>query len=279
MTQILETISETAPVAKRLSPEEIEMYKLAFAENGYLIFRNVASGKKLAELRDRILDEFEEAKRSGALFAGGGLLSGHLNCFTGEESRFIYNTVEAYGIIDLVKAITPKAVRMPNVGGNLNLPGSVAQHYHTDRPFTNDFLIVNTAIVDNDLVNGATDVLPGTNKKFYPFWKFVLGRVARGTTRLPMNAGDVLIRTSNLWHRGMPNHSMVPRPMAALTWEDGGSYNEDPFKVNEGKITFFPNWFRPTKLGRLRERTFVTAPITYSTYRFVDSLLTRKGYE
>jgi len=177
----MRTVTKTAPAVKRLTPEDIETYRLAFSETGYLIFRNVVSREKVAELRDRILDAFEKAKRSGTLFAGGGLVSGHLNCFPGEECRFIYDTVEAYGIIDLVKAISPKAVRMPNVGGNLNVPGSVAQHYHTDRPFTNDFLIVNTAIVDNDLINGATDVLPGTNKSFYPFWKFVLSRVARGT--------------------------------------------------------------------------------------------------
>jgi hypothetical protein len=275
----LESVVLTTPAVERLTAEEIAKLKAEFLQTGYVIFRGVVSKEKLAHLRDRIQEELDRAKGADGLFAGGGLLSGHLNCFTGAESRFIYDEVEAYGIIDLVKAITPQAVRMPNVGGNLNLPGSVAQHYHTDRPFTREFLVVNTAVVDNDLVNGATDVLPGTNKKFYPYWQFVLGRVARGTTRVQMKAGDVIVRTSNLWHRGMPNNSKTPRPMAALTWEDGGSFDEDPFARDEGKITFHPNWFRPTRLGRLRERIFVRAPITYDAYRIVDSLLTKKGYE
>src|SRR5205823_11036621 len=97
------------------------------------------------------------------------------------------------------------------------------------------------------------------------------------TCALPIS-GDVLVRVSNLWHRGMPNRSAVPRPMLAFSWEDGGSAYEDPFQIDGGKIAFRPNWFRPTRLGRLRERLFVKAPFTYSTYRFVDSLFSNKSY-
>ena len=45
---------------------------------------------------------------------------------------------------------------------------------------------------------------------------------------------------------------------------------------NGGKIEFYENWYRPTRLGRLRERTFVAAPITYDAYRLVDSILAPK---
>jgi hypothetical protein len=77
----------------------------------------------------------------------------------------------------------------------------------------------------------------------------------------------------------MPNHTATARPMLAFTWEDGGSTREDPFKVEDGQIVFRQNWYRPNLLGRLRERTFVAAPITYSTYRFVTSLFGTKGYD
>ena len=66
--------------------------------------------------------------------------------------------------------------------------------------------------------------------------------------------------------------------MLAFTWEDGGSDHADPFQLDGGKIVFRPNWFRPSRLGRLRERTFVAAPFTYSAYRIVDSLLNNKSY-
>ena len=45
------------------------------------------------------------------------------------------------------------------------------------------------------------------------------------------------------------------------------------------EIEFRQNWYRPDLLGRLRERTFVAAPITYSAYRFVRSLYGTKGYD
>jgi hypothetical protein len=94
-----------------------------------------------------------------------------------------------------------------------------------------------------------------------------------------MKRGDVLVRTSNLWHRGMPNLTGAPRLMLAFTWEDGGSLQDDPWQQEGGAIAFRPNWFRPSFLGRLRERTFKAAPITYSAYRFVRSLISNKGYE
>jgi ectoine hydroxylase-related dioxygenase (phytanoyl-CoA dioxygenase family) len=259
---------------------DLEAIKRTFDEDGFVIFRNVVSRERLSQLRDRLQQEFDRAKGSGALFSGGGLISGHLNCFPGEESRFVYETLEQQGIIDVVKALFPKATRLPNVGCNFNLPNSVAQHYHMDRNFLDHFMIANVAVVDTDLTNGAIDLVPGTHKKFYKFWRFAVERPHRASKRVPMKQGDVMVRTSNVWHRGMPNHTAVARPMLAYTWEDGGTTQGDPFKQEGGKIVFRQNWYRPDFLGRLRERTFVTAPLTYSAYRFVGSLFDgSKGYD
>jgi hypothetical protein len=267
---------QTRPEASR----DLDALKQALSQEGYVLLRNVVSPERLSRLAATLSDEFERAKRSGQLFSGGGLLSGHLNCFPGEEARFAYDTLREHGIVDLVRQAFPKAVRPPNVGCNFNLPGSVTQHYHADRNFVDYFMIVNVAVVNTDLENGAIDIVPGTHKKFYKYWRFAVERPDRAAIRVPMRQGDVLVRNSNVWHRGMPNHTLVPRPMLAFTWEDGGSHEADPFAVNGGKIAFRQNWFRPTFVGRLRERTFVTAPVTYSAYRFVSSLFDgTKGYD
>jgi ectoine hydroxylase-related dioxygenase (phytanoyl-CoA dioxygenase family) len=268
------------PVAGRALPSNTPDLEQAFAEQGYLIFRNVVPAEQLATLHRRLAAEFERAKSSGQLFNGGGLISGHLNCFPGEAARFAYQALESYGIIDLIKRLFPKATRLPNVGCNFNLPGSVAQHYHADRNFLDYFLIANVAVVDTTVENGAIDLIPGTHKKFYKYWRFELERASRGSRQVSMQRGDVLVRTSNMWHRGMPNFTRAPRPMLAFTWEDGGSVHADPFAIDEGNIVFRQNWYRPTRLGRLRERTFVAAPVTYSMYRFVTSLVDgSKGYD
>ncbi|MDW8207564.1 MAG: phytanoyl-CoA dioxygenase family protein [Chloroherpetonaceae bacterium] len=275
------SITEKSPgVAARppLTAEEKQALKRAFADDGYFVVRNVVPSDRLAQLHRDVVNAFEEARRSGALFTGGGLMSGHLNCFPGAGSRFVYDALEECGLIDLIRELDPRIQRMPYVGCNLNLPGSVTQHYHTDRDFTREFLIANITLVDTNEENGATEMIPGTHKKYYPYWRFVMEGVARNSVRVSTQRGDVMVRSSNVWHRGMPNRTSEPRPMMALTWEDGGSVREDPFSVEDGRITFRPNWFHPTLLGRLRERLFVTVPFSYSALRFVHSFFGKKGY-
>ena len=257
----------------KLSASDIQGFEQAYARDGYFIVRNVVSRERLAELHDALAREFDTAASSGALFSGGGLVSGHLNSFPGAGARFAYDTLQDSGIIDLIKQLHPNVLRMPNVGCNFNLPGSHTQHYHIDRPFGRDFMIANIAVVDTVVENGAIDVVPGTHKRFYKYAQFVLKRTARDAVRVPLSRGDVLIRSSNVWHRGMTNRTSVPRPMLAMTWEDGGSNHTDPFGVDGGKIRFLPNWFKPTPLGRMREQLFVKVPITYSALRFARSLL------
>jgi ectoine hydroxylase-related dioxygenase (phytanoyl-CoA dioxygenase family) len=258
--------------AKMLTASEIENAKKEYANNGYFILRNLVSPERLADLHSSLAREFDRASTSGSLFSGGGQLSGHLNCFPGADARFAYDTLQERGVIDLIKQLHPKVSRMPNVGCNFNLPGSHTQHYHIDRPFKRDFIIVNISVVDTVIENGAIELVPRTHKRFYKYTQFVLERCHRAGVSVPTNRGDVLVRSSNVWHRGMTNRTSVPRPMLAFTWEDGGSTNPDPFSADGGNIRFLPNWFRPTRVGRFREQLFVKVPIAYSALRFTRSL-------
>jgi hypothetical protein len=233
----------------RLTAGEMENLQQEFAGNGYFVLRNIVSPERLTELHEALALEFDRASKSGALFSGGGLVSGHLNCFPGAGARFTYDTLQERGIIDLLKQLHPKVLRMPNVGCNFNLPGSHTQHYHIDRPFTRDFMIANVAVVDTVIENGAIELVTGTHKRFYKYTQFVLERC-----------------------HGMTNRTSVPRPMLAMTWEDGGSNHQDPFSAEGGGIRFLPNWFKPTRVGRLREQLFVKIPIIYSALRFARSL-------
>ncbi len=70
-----------------LTGSEIENSKRAFADNGFFILRNVVSPERLIELHQALSREFDAASKSGALFSGGGLVSGHLNCFPGVGAR------------------------------------------------------------------------------------------------------------------------------------------------------------------------------------------------
>jgi ectoine hydroxylase-related dioxygenase (phytanoyl-CoA dioxygenase family) len=147
-----------------------------------------------------------------------------------------------------------------------------------DGIFLQSYVIVNVCVVDTDLNNGAIDIVPRTHKRFYRYWEFAAQRVYRDSTRLPMSQGDVLIRLSTLWHRGMPNHTQNARPMLAVTLGEKGVDTDDPLAYARGQVEFQANWFKTSLLGQLRERTTVMAPITYSAYRFAHSLISNKGY-
>ena len=84
------------------SKTDIAKFSQTFDEQGYLIFKGVVPRDRLTELKAQIFQEFEDSKRSGRLFAGGGQISGHLNCFPGEASRFTHAALEERGVIAVI---------------------------------------------------------------------------------------------------------------------------------------------------------------------------------
>ena len=247
-----------------------------YADQGYVVLSDVISKDELERLGESLTQEFQRQQRSGLFL--GGIVAGHLNCFPGEGARFVYDELVRRGVMDLIRAISPTQADDLRVGCNMNFPKSVAQNYHIDGSFSAAFMVLNVAVVDTDLVNGAIDVIPRTHVRPYRYWEFAARRLYRASTRLPMKRGDVLIRTSTLWHRGMPNRSTAPRPMLAMTFGEAVAPKGDPFATYDGKITFEANRFKTTFLGQLRERTFVAWPQAHSAIRFVRSVLGKDGY-
>jgi hypothetical protein len=243
----------------------------AFAREGYVTLPNVVSKSRLAALTEELRGEYARARANGGLFSGGGTISGHLNCFPGAQSRFVYEELQQYGIFDLVRKLSPSATRMPDIGCNLNLPNSSPQNPHADGTIASSFLIVNVVPVDTDLQNGAMEVTPGTHLREYKYWQYALS--GKPVMRMPMNAGDVIVRSSTLWHRGMPNKSSAVRPMLAFTWENGGSDLTDPYTAHGGKITLLANRYAQNLSGRLRERAFASMPALGKSYLFVRSVV------
>jgi hypothetical protein len=269
----------TTPAASASSSNiDLAAIKRSFTEDGYFVIRGCVSKGELESVESKLRQSYEDWKRSSEHFQGGGMLSGHLNCYPGELARGVHDELKNNGTLELLQGLFPTDPKQVRWGCNFNLPGSVVQHYHIDGLFTESYPILNVAVVDTDLINGAIDVIPKTHKRFYKYWEFATGRVSRGAVRLPMSRGDVLIRLSTLWHRGMPNQSQTARPMLALTLGEKEVNNADPFAYNDGKIQFQANWFKTNLLGQIRERTTIMAPITYSAYRFAHSLVSNKGY-
>jgi hypothetical protein len=256
-----------------ISPSAVDLSGLpeALSERGYAVIPGVVSPSRL----DHFVAELSDAYKQAQKFKGGGSITGHLNCFPGRDAQFAYDELVDAGIIDAILRIREGRNNAIRATLNYNLPGSVAQHYHMDGLYVEDFLICNVAVVDTTAHNGAIDVLPGTNRTFLPFWKYSLERSYRLSTRIEMATGDVLIRKSNLWHRGMPNKSTAPRPMLSITFGELSAPEAEPFS---GDVRFYPNWYNTSRLGVLRERAFVAVPQSYSVFRFMKSLTGNRGY-
>lgn len=254
-----------------LSTLGVDGLKKELDERGYAVLRGVVAKEPLALLAEELNEAYDRSEK----FEGGGTITGHLNCFPGRSARAVYDELVAAGVVDAVLDLRAGEACDIRSTMNWNLPGSIPQHYHIDGLYTDDFLICNVAVIDTDLVNGAIDVLPGTNREFIPYWKYAINRTSKLSTRIEMQAGDVLIRKSNLWHRGMPNRSAAPRPMMSVTFGEKSAPQDDPFN---GSIRFYPNWYNTSRLGVLREKTFAKAPVSYAAYRFVKSLHGNKGY-
>jgi hypothetical protein len=252
------------------SGRSVEDLRRAFLDEGYVMLPGVLDPDPLAELGTKLSDEFDRVKESGRLFTGGGLVSGHLNCFPGSASRFVHDVLAERGVFDVVRFFSEAPLRNPNVGCNFNLPGSNEQNEHVDGDPDRPFLVLNVAVVKTDLVNGSMEVLGRTHRKRHKFWELMLSEPER--TRLCMEPGDVVIRTSNLWHRGMANKGPVARPMLAFTWEGGGTDDIDPYSLYGGRVTFLPNRYHVDWKSRLRERAFVAAPRLGRTFLAVRSL-------
>lgn len=250
--------------------EEMQDLSSRFAREGYVTLPNVVSKSRLAALTEELRSEFARAKAGSDLFSGGGMINGHLNCFPGAPSRFVYDELEQHGVFNLVRKLSPDATRMPNIGCNLNLPNSSAQNPHADGYAASAFLIVNVAPIDTDVENGAMEATPGTHLREYKYWQYALS--GKPAIRMAMKAGDVIVRSSVLWHRGMPNRSKAIRPMLAFTWENGGSDLAEPYTAHGGKITFLTNRYAQNLSGRLRERAFTSLPALGTGYLFMRSL-------
>src|SRR4051812_19334879 len=97
------------------------------AEDGFVMIREAVSKERLSELDRELRAEYDRQVEHGSLFEGGGRISGHLNCFPGEQARFVVDDLRSSGVLDLLRDVAPDAVDRMRANCNINLPGSSAQ--------------------------------------------------------------------------------------------------------------------------------------------------------
>ena len=187
-----------------------------YAAQGYLVLRGAIDPAVCENFGQTARGEY--AKLAARHEVLPGTLAGHLNFSMGPQGRELLTRVEAAGIPVLLEQLAGEPLVLAQAAGNLNLPGSSHQNYHIDGAFIRRSMIVNLCLTKTDASNGATALVPGTHRSELTYLQFRRMGLAGQAVRPELAPGDVLIRPSTLWHRGTPNRSATPRPMAAFVW-------------------------------------------------------------
>lgn len=249
-----------------------------WAREGYLFLPDAMPKDLLANLRSEIVGAFAEASKDFAKNRIGGTLHGHLNCFPGEQTKAFADKVESLGIKQIMEEAVGESLTLISAGCNINMPGSHAQNFHIDGEFNDPWIVVNATLVDTDVRNGATEIVPGTHASQLLYWEFMLKGFWRKRVRRDSVVGDIVIRPTTLWHRGMPNRSDSIRPMIGLVYAPSRKHlKAEDFTQYGGKVTFIPNRYDSSLKGRVGEAIATYLPQAAIGMRIFRSFFLKKA--
>lgn len=245
---------------------------------GYTLLKSCVDVKYAAQTATELIREYESS--CPMPWVGGGKWFGHLNYVPSPSMPLIKETVSNARVKALIDAALGSDYKIAGFGGNANLPGSRYQPTHADGWLGTDFLVVNIPLETITDHNGSTEVWPGTHREKLTIAQF--SSVPRKSIRINAEPGDVIMRHSNLWHRGTPNRSNKVRVMLAFIVSR--VYDKVPpitvssdekldimnmnMPVNHTvgsnvKRGFAANYFSPSLKGNLLELTWIVAPAVF----------------
>ena len=244
-----------------------------FAREGYLLLPGALPTELCEAFGSAVLDLFRRLGEAGRIRSEIGSLAGHLNIRMGEPGRALLAEVEVAGIPALVSELAGGPVALRQAVGNLNLPGSCMQDFHMDGLFANRLIITNICLTPTAAANGATELIPASDREELSYWRLTRDGWRKRAIGPALIPGDVLIRPSNLWHRGTPNRSKTARPMAGFIWGPlAQGETAVPCTDLDGPFTLFANKYYG-RFARAKEFTATRLPWLDEALRLGQSFL------
>jgi hypothetical protein len=213
-------------------------------EDGFVVLNDVIDLTHLALLRERMLEDLPQIlARDDAPY----------NWHTGNVQQdpppfppYLFRDVLLNdAAIAVSGAMMGPGIKNGLYTGNTSLPGEREQPVHVDyagQLWPNldvatpaHGIFVQVPVVAMDATNGGIELWPGTHRDptihvHRGDSKVPPDRVARRREIVPplqpsVRWGSILLRDTRIWHRGMPNHTDIPRPMIAMVhwiswWKD-----------------------------------------------------------
>ena len=255
-----------------------------FQNNGYLIKKKFLKSKRFYSICNNLNNDIEKKFSKKNLNKLGGFIAGNLNVNPGPFGKPILKLLLKNGLAKILKEISGKNINnfTMSVGGNLTIPNKYAQYFHMDGDYQDLFYFVSVATSNVYKADGPTEIVLGGHKKELPYWKFLIKK--KKIKKLILSRGDLIIRRSNLWHRGTVNYSNKNRYIIAYL------FFEKKDKNNPGKITdnYFPkkikitnNFFGNNISQKIFEYFYIYFGFLFVTWRFFCSFfikIKRKNY-
>lgn len=257
----------------------------AIRQEGSAILRGVLPSADVEAARERCLVELGNRK----LWFAGGTIAGHIAYTLPPDLDIVAKLLTNSAVVSCISEILGSDFQVLSVGCNVNLPGSVFQPAHADGNMDCDYLALNLPLGEVTETNGSAEVFAGTHRTKLTYVEFM--RACRNdiSRRANTHSGDVILRYPNLWHRGTPNRSGVPRFMiAALLGKpsaSGQSIRLSPENIkaieragvrasmiatDERTGEFRPTYFQRTPRGIAREVVWRYAPPLYNLLRRLE---------
>jgi hypothetical protein len=249
---------------------------------GYTVLESCIDVKCVENATREILAQYEASRPLP--WKGGGQWFGHLSYTPSPTSEIVRQLASNLVIQEVLDCAMAKDYKVIGFGGNANLPGSRHQPPHVDGWLGTHFLIVNLPLGKVTERNGSTEVWPGTHREDLTISQF--NSKPRQSVRINSAPGDVVLRYSNLWHRGTPNRSGDVRLMLAMIvsrqyrqlpeWKVSQEEREhlSTFRLpvnaatgSELKRGFGTSYFPATLKGNILELTWMYAPGVFNVIR------------
>ena len=233
----------------------IQQAVIDFNTNGYLIIEDVINPAHIDVLRNAMLADVEKIlARTDTPF---NFNKGNIQQAPPPFEPYLFEDVLFNEtIIDIAERILGGPVKNSFYSGNTALPGDHRQPVHPDMPhpvaggaFTpTSTIVVNIPVVDMSATNGATQLWPTTHLdttyggnvecivKPHDLERY---RISHPPIQPNVKAGTVILRDMRLWHAGMPNHTLNPRPMIAMMLWKTSAQTFGGIDVPERSVPFF----------------------------------------
>lgn len=251
--------------------------KILYLKKGYIIKDIFSNDIDFLKITDELKSDinFNYNKNYSNLKKLGGFKSGNLNFISKLHSNKIIKLLNKNNFKNYFNFITNDDIQNYKIilGGNLNLPNSKNQFFHTDGNWNPRMIIVNIATSDIDLKNGPTEIIESSHKKNIAYWKFALKVFFLKKRKIFLKKGQIIFREHRLWHRGTSNKTKKIREMIGIMFIKNKSHINISIKKKDNKIFMFSNIFRNSKKERLKEHIFLKFRSIFFLYKFLVSVI------